>query len=215
MVLILCGKSASGKDTILKELTKSGEFTPLISDTTRPMRDGEVDGVDYNYISQEEFLARLDNGGYIEHREYHTTVDNVPTVWYYGCPTDDYTNANKDFAVVFDVNGAKEFIAAVGAKNVIVAEITADDKVREERARVRGGFDENEWKIRLADDNERFDSSKTYNVVDFTINNTNMSLEHAVSVVIANYKDIAAIRQNSMPKKGNEKKAHTNADYDR
>lgn len=214
MVLILCGKSGSGKDAVLKELEKSGEFTPIVSDTTRPMREGEVDGVSYNFPSKEEFLNKLNNGGYIEHREYHTTVGGVPDIWYYGCPTDDYTNGDKDFVVIFDINGTKEFIKQVGAENVIVAEIVVDDKVREERARTRGSFDQTEWDRRLADDEARFASSETFNVVDFTVNNTNQSLEQTVRAVVDNYKEFVQI-MNAAPNKEEAKISRTDNEYDR
>ena len=59
MVTILCGKSASGKDTLLRELIKDGYFQPLISTTTRPMRDGEVQDKDYHFISHDDFMMKL------------------------------------------------------------------------------------------------------------------------------------------------------------
>lgn len=214
MVLILCGKSGSGKDAILKELEKSGGFVPIVSDTTRPMREGEIDGISYNFLSKKEFLDKLDNGGYIEHHEYHTAVGGIPDIWYYGCPADDYTNDNKDFVVIFDINGTKEFIEQVGAENVIVAEIVVDDKVREERARSRGGFDQTEWDRRLADDNIKFASSQTFNVVDFTVNNTNQSLEQTVRAVVDNYKDFVHML-NGTPQKEEAKKLCTDNEYDR
>ena len=56
-MLILVGKSSSGKDTIQKELIKLG-YTPIVNYTTRPPRIGEVDGIAYHFVTQEEFLEK-------------------------------------------------------------------------------------------------------------------------------------------------------------
>ena len=56
-VLALCGKSASGKDTYLKEIMKLSQYPlhEIISCTTRPPRDYEADGVNYYFLTNEEF----------------------------------------------------------------------------------------------------------------------------------------------------------------
>ena len=59
-MLVLVGKTCSGKDTIKKELVKLG-MTPIIAYTTRPMRNGEVDGETYYFISKDEFEDILMN----------------------------------------------------------------------------------------------------------------------------------------------------------
>lgn len=209
MVLILCGKSGSGKDAILKELEKSGELVPIVSDTTRPMREGEVDGISYNFLTKDQFLKKLNNGGYIEHREYKTLVNGNPDIWYYGCPTDDYNRADKDFVVIFDINGTKEFIHAVGEENVIVGEIVVDDDVREARARVRGSFDKTEWDRRLADDAIKFSDEEKRGVVDFTINNTYQILTQSVRQVAEKYQQLAALQRETTQDKKETKKVHT------
>lgn len=54
-MIILVGESASGKSTIEKELCKNYNYQKIISYTTRPPRQGEVDGIDYHFISKEKF----------------------------------------------------------------------------------------------------------------------------------------------------------------
>ena len=67
-ILTIIGKSASGKDTILKELKNLvaeidifNKFNFVIKNTTRPKRDNEVDGVDYHFITDDEFTDKLLN----------------------------------------------------------------------------------------------------------------------------------------------------------
>ena len=64
-IITLTGASASGKDLLLNEIVKDNEnIKPIISVTTRPKREGEQDGVDYKYISFEEFKELFENEGY-------------------------------------------------------------------------------------------------------------------------------------------------------
>lgn len=65
-ILILCGKAASGKDTlknyIIKTLELSGiEFNNVINTTTRPPREGEIDGINYHFCSAEEMTKKILN----------------------------------------------------------------------------------------------------------------------------------------------------------
>lgn len=55
LLLTMTGPTASGKTELLKELVKNPAFQKLVSVTTRPKRPGEVEGVDYYFISEEEF----------------------------------------------------------------------------------------------------------------------------------------------------------------
>lgn len=79
-IIILIGESASGKSTIEKELVNKG-LKKITSYTTRPIRQGETDGIDYHYINEEEFLDRFHNGFFAEHTIYNE--------WYYGIAVED------------------------------------------------------------------------------------------------------------------------------
>lgn len=65
-ILCLLGLSGSGKTTIETELCKNSQFKKVISCCTRPPRDGEMDGVDYYFISNEQFDMEYTNGDYAE-----------------------------------------------------------------------------------------------------------------------------------------------------
>ena len=75
---VVCGPSGVGKETLLNQIKKlfPNTFGVSVSHTTRNPRCGEVDGVNYHYITREEFKAGIDNKKFIEHVEY---ADN-----YYG-----------------------------------------------------------------------------------------------------------------------------------
>lgn len=70
ILFVISGPSGAGKGTILKEvLAKLDNLTFSVSATTRAKRDGEIDGVNYFFMSQEEFSERLDRGEFLEHVE--------------------------------------------------------------------------------------------------------------------------------------------------
>ena len=101
-LFIVSGPSGSGKDTVLKEIFKRcPEIEFSISSITRPMREGEVEGEKYNFISREKFEDMLKNDQLLEHNVF---VGN-----YYGTPKDyveEQLNAGKDVLLEIEIQGA-------------------------------------------------------------------------------------------------------------
>jgi guanylate kinase len=66
--LVISGPSGVGKGTLYKRLFAEhpGTFALSVSHTTRSPRPGEQEGVDYHYVTKEEFLALKDKGGFVE-----------------------------------------------------------------------------------------------------------------------------------------------------
>ena len=60
-IIILIGESAVGKDTLCTYLVDNNGYERIVTYTTRPPRDNEIDGVDYNFVSQEDFQEMIDN----------------------------------------------------------------------------------------------------------------------------------------------------------
>ena len=79
-VIALCGKSGSGKDTVLRGVCAPpfGEnFNQIITCTTRPPRDNEVPGRDYVFMSNVNFLKHIEDGNFVEYSRFKED-------WYYG-----------------------------------------------------------------------------------------------------------------------------------
>lgn len=70
LLLIISGPSGSGKGTITKKLLPKDGFSLSISMTTREQRKGEVNGIDYVFCSEEEFIKTKDEGGLLEHATF-------------------------------------------------------------------------------------------------------------------------------------------------
>ena len=84
-LIVLSGPSGCGKGTILKEMLRTEEKVRLsISLTTRSPRPREVDGIDYFYVSKEQFEKMVQDGAVLEHAEY---CEN-----YYGTPRSNVEN---------------------------------------------------------------------------------------------------------------------------
>lgn len=166
MITIYCGKSAAGKDySFRKHLREHPDAVPVVSYTTRPMRDGEKNGVDYHFLSNEEFDAMERNGGFLESRAYHTLAGGKPAVWRYASPKlrDDQVRS-VDYATVLDLNGCKSYIHQYGRENIDIVYLYTDDGTREQRAEQRGSFDRTEWERRKTDDDMKFSEDRLLEV---------------------------------------------------
>jgi guanylate kinase len=82
-MIVLLGKSASGKSYIENQLAKTG-YEKIVSWTTRPIRAGELNGVDYHYTTDEKFLELQASGFFSEYTKYNG--------WYYGIAEEDCLN---------------------------------------------------------------------------------------------------------------------------
>jgi len=71
-IFCLMGKSSTGKDTIGKQILKDANLKNIVLYTTRPIREGEVEGREYYFIDNQKFNELEDSGKVIEKRVYHT-----------------------------------------------------------------------------------------------------------------------------------------------
>lgn len=156
MIRVYMGKSAAGKDFLQHKDMDAG-LKPIVSYTTRPMRDGEVDGVAYHFVDNEEFERLRLQRKFVESRSYHTLVNNVPDIWYYAAP---WVDPDDDWVTVLDLDGARAFLTAYGTPKVELILVEADEETRRKRAMSRGGFDEVEWNRRVIADNNDFSEEK-------------------------------------------------------
>lgn len=69
-LIVFSAPSGCGKGTMLAEILKDNSFRCSVSTTTRQPREGEIDGVNYFFISKEEFEQKISNDEFLEHAEY-------------------------------------------------------------------------------------------------------------------------------------------------
>ena len=142
MIYVFMGKSSAGKDHIVKEVLKANPNVELaVSHTSRPMRKGETNGVEYHFISKEEFLKRQQNGYFIETRKYDTfDLNGNKDTWYYGLSYDALKDSRaKNYAVILDLQGLNELVGALQNQEIEIIYIKADRNIRMARALNREG----------------------------------------------------------------------------
>ncbi|MBQ5317593.1 MAG: guanylate kinase [Oscillospiraceae bacterium] len=101
LLIVISGPSGCGKGTVLSEILKDDKFFYSISATTRNPRPGEIDGVNYHFLTKDKFEELIANDGMLEYASY---CDN-----YYGTPrkpVEDMLNEGKHVILEIEVQGA-------------------------------------------------------------------------------------------------------------
>lgn len=102
VLIVISGPSGAGKGTICKALLeKHKEIMLSVSATTRNPREGEVDGVNYHFLSRDEFVSRIEKDDFLEHAEVYGN--------YYGTPKSDVQkilDSGRDVILEIDIQGA-------------------------------------------------------------------------------------------------------------
>lgn len=121
-VVALIGKAGAGKDSIQKATCELHPlmFHPIVSCTTRPAREGEIEGVNYHFISLNEFTRKVLNGDMLEATEFRD--------WFYGTTLDSLSKDKINIGV-FNPAGV-EALLQDSRLDVIIFEVNAPDKQR-------------------------------------------------------------------------------------
>lgn len=132
-IVYLMGKSSSGKDTIYKRLLGEKEFRfhTVVLYTTRPIRAGERDGVEYHFTDEAGFQKLQREGKVIEDRIYHT----VQGVWrYFTVVEDNIFQDQKNYLMIGTLESYEKVRAYFGKEKMIPVFIDLDDGERLQRA---------------------------------------------------------------------------------
>lgn len=141
-IICLMGKSATGKDTIFKELLKVGtlDLKTIVPYTTRPIRVGEVEGVEYHFTDEDGFQRLLAEGKIIEDRKY----DTVHGLWRYFTVADENLDLeNNDYCLIGTLEAYIHIRDYFGPEKVVPILIELDDGERLSRALNRERTQEN------------------------------------------------------------------------
>lgn len=179
-MIVLMGKSASGKDTVVKRLIKQKGYKHIITWTTRPIRLGEKDGVTYHYISEDDFQKKIKEGFFIEWKSYET----VNGTWYYGTSLEDIINArNKDYSVIIlTPEGYKKLSLFCGRLGINFLSIYLDVHTRVIKKRLmKRGDDKKEARRRIKYDKKDFKGIEE--IADVTIENNNRDIQEITNII--------------------------------
>ncbi|CUN87284.1 guanylate kinase [Eubacterium sp. am_0171] len=134
-ICYIMGKSSSGKDTIFKKLKEIlPQFRTIILYTTRPIRAGETDGVEYYFTDEAKLESLEKQGAVIEMRAYHTKCG----VWKYFTADDGQIDLEKyDYIVIGTLQSYEEMRLYFGKDRLVPVYIEVEDGERLSRALMR------------------------------------------------------------------------------
>ncbi len=130
----IMGKSASGKDTIFKHLIQDETLNlkTVVSYTTRPMREGEQDGVEYHFVTEKKLDELKKEGKVIECRDYHT----IHGIWSYFTVDDGQIDfsGDQDSIIIGTLESYAQIRLFFGKENVVPIYVHVEDGERLTRA---------------------------------------------------------------------------------
>ncbi len=182
-VVVIAGPTGSGKDSVIKGVLakiKGAKF--LTNVTTRKQREGEVDGINYHFITNDRFLEELKVGNILEY--YH----REDTDTYYGTYKPDLDEKIKDGNITFSqiqIVGAKYLKENYGATTIFILPPSIEELKK--RVIIRGDVSAEEWQERLK--HFRREMSEDIDFYDYKITNEDGKLEQTVNHVLQILKD--------------------------
>ncbi len=167
ILLVVSAPSGGGKTTLVKSAMAAEPSLQLsVSCTTRKPRDGEVDGVDYRFVSQQNFREFLDEGEFVEWAEVFDHAYATPRT-----PLDAAIGEGRDILLDVDIQGARSLRKAYPKDAVGIFVMPPSAAVLETRLRARGTDDEAQIARRLARVREEVSAAREVGVYDYLVVN--------------------------------------------
>lgn len=176
LLIVVSGPAGSGKGTVNSHLLASDDFCFSVSATTREIRPGERDGVNYFFISREEFEQRIQNGDMLEHNYYCGN--------YYGTPreaVEKVLGEGKNIILEIDVNGAMQ-VKEKYPDAILIMLLPPSFRKQEERLRGRATEDEQTILARLEQTKKEIPFFTEY---DYIVYNYDGGVDKAAGDILA------------------------------
>lgn len=178
-ILVLSGPSGAGKSTIIDAASSEiGEFYFSVSTTTREPRDGEVNGVDYNFVTKKEFEQGIIDGDFLEYAKVH---DN-----YYGTSLKPVKEAlNRGELVIFDIDIQGHRLVREAMGDVVVSAFITPPSLRELEKRLYSRATDDSSIIERRVKNAKVEI-KAINEYDYVIINDSIEVAKEQFIAVAN-----------------------------
>ncbi len=188
LMLIISGPAGSGKGTVNAHLIGSGDFVYSVSATTRMPRPGEVDGVNYHFITKEDFISRIENGDMLEYTEYCGN--------FYGTPKKEaiaVLEGGKNLILEIEVDGAHQ-IKEKYPDAVLIMLLPPSFKTQEQRLRGRGTESEDKVLARLERTKEELADVSSYDYIVYNYDGKDTEAADRIRAIVDAEK--SSIRRN-------------------
>ena len=189
LMIILSAPSGCGKGTILEKVREQRTFFTSISATTRSPRPGEAEGVNYYYLSEEDFKRKIADGTMLEHAEFCGNMYGTPRD-----PVDAHIEKGEDVILEIEVKGAKQ-VKEKCPEAVLV--FVLPPSIAELRARLtnRGTESHDVIERRVAKAAEEIPEAKNY---DYVIVNDDLDTAVEEFIKVMDTEKLAAFRRHSL-----------------
>jgi guanylate kinase len=179
LIFVVSGPSGVGKDTIVNELKdRSADFHFVVTANTREPRPGEVEGVDYFFVSREEFQRMIDNNELIEWAYVYDDFKGVPRA-----QIDQALASGKDVLMRLDVQGAKTIKNLYPhAKLIFLLPTDEEEWKRRITARANEQGEDVDLDVRVNTVIEEIDSLEIF---DYAVVNADGKLDEAIDVILS------------------------------
>lgn len=156
-LIIISSPTGGGKDSVIRELLKIfPRSTRLVTTTSRPPRPGNIEGVDYHFVSKDQFAEQINNNAFLEYNIYAGN--------YYGTEKAKLDNLLKQHDLVFtqiEVNG-KHNLDKQGVSNISIFLLPENLTILKKRVQRRGGLTPEIIEERLKTAENEIDASLDY-----------------------------------------------------
>ena len=181
-MIILTGPSASGKTATCLYLQDHYGIKKVITHTTRPMRNGEVNAIDYHFVSKEEFDRMIDNDEFVEHVTFNGNS--------YGTSKKE---VRIDKCMALEINGAMTYKSFNDPK-IVLFYMNLDEKTCKERMLSRGD-DPVRVEARIENDKNAFHLTKEQlDMIDVNVDTKKYNLEEVSAYIYKKYMEILKAR---------------------
>ena len=178
-LFVILGKSCSGKTTILNEVLSKLEIPVLLSSTTRPPRENEVNGREYNFVTMSDFDTDYKNEDILEYDVFR--IDSIRQSWVYYTKKSDLLLPQTSQIKVVSPTGLAQLMSNKELRdNIVSIYIDADDKLRQKRYLTRSISPDN-MNDRFARDEKAFQHLFTDYII---LNDENTSIHEASNQLI-------------------------------
>lgn len=160
MIIVLVGKTVSGKTTVANELCKHG-YERIITYTTRPMRENEKQDIDYHFISNEQFNRMIKNNEFTEYKRYDTSHG----IWSYGSVvTSEQERSPKPYVIILTPQGLRDLSKRMSRYIAFYLNVGFESQIKRLKKR---GDEEQQIVKRLKNDAKDFEN--VLDIVDLNL----------------------------------------------
>jgi guanylate kinase len=161
LILVISGPAGSGKSTVNRFIRENPDYVFSVSRTTRYMRPGEVDGIDYYFVSKDDFKKKLSEDDFLEHAEYCGEMYGTPKSLVY-----EQIEKGKNVILEIEVDGAMQ-VKEKCPDAVLIMLLPPSFKIQEERLRGRGTEPEDKILKRLEKSRKEIPFASKYDYIVF------------------------------------------------